>query len=103
MINPRGGDFYLATSGDHNLAVDSATHAAERHLVIVLDSCSQPGMGIPLGLTDRNEPGAAACVMPSIMPPEPLTHVWLLPTMAASEGLRWTHGGGWMVLEASAP
>ena len=23
LINPRGGDFYLATSGDHNLAVDS--------------------------------------------------------------------------------
>jgi hypothetical protein len=22
MISPRGGDFYLATSGDHNLAVD---------------------------------------------------------------------------------
>ena len=22
MINPRGGDFYLATNGDHNLAVD---------------------------------------------------------------------------------
>ena len=24
MINPRGGDFYLATSGDRNLAVDRA-------------------------------------------------------------------------------
>jgi hypothetical protein len=24
MINPRGGDFYLATSGDNNLAVDTA-------------------------------------------------------------------------------
>jgi hypothetical protein len=23
MINPRGGDFYLATTGDHNLAVDT--------------------------------------------------------------------------------
>ena len=22
MISPRGGDFHLATSGDHNLAVD---------------------------------------------------------------------------------
>ena len=24
MISPRGGDFYLATSGDRNLAVDTA-------------------------------------------------------------------------------
>jgi hypothetical protein len=23
MISPRGGDFYLATSGDYNLAVDT--------------------------------------------------------------------------------
>jgi hypothetical protein len=28
MINPRGGDFYLATSGDNNLAVDSQPVAA---------------------------------------------------------------------------
>jgi hypothetical protein len=77
-----------------------AAHAAERHLVIVLDSFSQAGMGIPLGLTDRDEPGAAPYVMPSLDPPEPLTHVWLLPTMASSEGLRWTRGDGWTVLQA---
>jgi hypothetical protein len=76
-----------------------ATAAAERHLVIVLDSFSQAGMGIPLGLTDRDEPGAAAYVMPSLVPPEPLTHVWLLPTMAGSEGLRWARDGGWTVLK----
>lgn len=77
-----------------------ATHAAERHLVIVLDSFSQAGMGIPLGLTDRDEPGAAPYVMPSLVPPQPLTHIWLLPTMASSEGLRWTRDGGWTVLQA---
>ena len=27
MINPRGGDFYLATSGDRNLAVDTGESA----------------------------------------------------------------------------
>jgi len=77
-----------------------ATHAAERHLVIVLDSFSQAGMGIPLGLTDRDEPGVAPYVMPSLVPPQPLTHIWLLPTMASSEGLRWTRDGGWTVLQA---
>ena len=30
MINPRGGDFYLATSGDKNLAVDSSTRISLR-------------------------------------------------------------------------
>ena len=28
MINPRGGDFYLATSGDRNLAVDRWTYTS---------------------------------------------------------------------------
>jgi hypothetical protein len=79
-----------------------AKHASERHLVIVLHPLSQAGMGIPLGLTDRDEPGAAPYLMPSLVPPEPLTHVWLLPTRAASEGLRWEHDSGWTVLQAPA-
>lgn len=77
-----------------------AQHAAERHLVIVLDSFSQTGMGIPLGLTDRDEPGVAPYVMPSLVPPEPLTHIWLLPMMASSGGLHWTRESGWTVLDA---
>jgi hypothetical protein len=41
-----------------------AEHAAERHLVVVLDTFSQAGIGIPLGLTDLDEPGANPYVMP---------------------------------------
>ena len=82
--------------------LDRAEHASERHLVIVVDSFSQAGMGIPLGLTDRDEPGAALYVMPSLVPPERLTHVWLLPTMTGSEGLRWTRDGEWTVLQVPA-
>ena len=82
--------------------LDRAEHASERHLVIVVDSFSQAGMGIPLGLTDRDEPGAAPYVMPSLVPPERLTHVWLLPTMTALEGLRWTRDGEWTVLQVPA-
>ena len=82
--------------------LDRAEHASERHLVIVVDSFSQAGMGIPLGLTDRDEPGAAPYVMPSLVPPERLTHVWLLPTMTAPEGLHWTRDGEWTVLQVPA-
>jgi len=76
-----------------------AVHAAERHLVIVIRSISQAGMGIPLGLTDRDEPGATPYVMPSFVPPEPLTDAWLLPMMATSEGLRWRRDSGWAVID----
>jgi hypothetical protein len=79
--------------------LERAAHAAERHLVVVLDSFSQAGMGIPLGLTDRNEPGAAPYIMPSLSPPKPLTHIWLLPTMAAAEGLRWARDVEWAVFQ----
>lgn len=76
-----------------------AEHAAERHLVVVLDTFSQAGMGIPLGLTDLDEPGAAPYVMPSFVPPEPLTDLWLLPMMATSKGLRWRRDSGWAVID----
>src|SRR6266702_3262631 len=75
-----------------------AEHAAERHLVVVLDTFSQAGIGIPLGLTDRDEPGAALYAIPSLGPPEPLTDVWLLPMMAKSRGLRWRRDGRWAVM-----
>jgi hypothetical protein len=79
-----------------------AEHAAERHLVVVLDTFSQAGISVPLGLTDRGEPGSAPYVMPSDVPPEPLTDVWLLPMLPASEGLRWRRDRGWAVIDVSA-
>jgi hypothetical protein len=82
--------------------LERAAYAAEKHLVVVLDSFSQAGMGIPLGLTDRDEPGAAPYIMPSYAPPEPLTHIWLVPTMASAAGLRWTRDGGWTVFQVPA-
>jgi hypothetical protein len=76
-----------------------AKHAVERHLVVVLDSFSKAGMGIPLGLADLDEPEAAPYVMPSLVPTEPLTDIWLLPMMATSKGLRWRRGSGWVVID----
>jgi hypothetical protein len=74
--------------------------AAERHLVIVLDSFSPAGVGIPLGLTARHERGAADYATPSLVPPEPLTHLWIIPPMETWDGLRWTRGSVWTALSA---
>jgi hypothetical protein len=93
------GGFLASDTGANKLRkLGRAKHAAERHLVIVLHSLSPAGMGIPLSLKGRDEPGAAAYVVPSLVPPEPLTHVWLLPMMPASEGLRWARAGAWEVI-----
>jgi hypothetical protein len=71
----------------------SVSRADQWHLVIVLDPRSHAGMGITL-----RESWAA---LPSLEPPEPLTHLWLLPMPTDWPGLRWARGSGWSVLTAS--
>jgi hypothetical protein len=94
------GEFLASAQGINKLSKLRRAQAAQRHLVIVLDPFSPAGMGIPLALTARHERGAADYVQPSFMPPEPLTHLWLLSAFAeTSDGLRWTRDGGWAVFE----
>jgi hypothetical protein len=75
-----------------------ADHAAERHPVIMLHPISQPGLGIPSGLTDDPDPGSYDSVLPSLTPPAPLTDLWTIPMYKSWKGLRWSQGNGWTVL-----
>jgi hypothetical protein len=94
-------EFLASDQGVNKLSKLGRAVATERHLVIVLDSFSQAGLGIPVALQTRREPGAADYVLPSFMPPEPLTHCWLLPAFGETwDGLRWTRDSGWAVLDA---
>ena len=68
-------------------------------LVVVLDSFSQPGLGIPLGLSSRLERDAL-CVLPTVDPSPGLSALWLLPDTLSGEGLWWQAGQGWSVLPA---
>ena len=95
------GEFLASDQGKNKLDKLGRAKAAERHLVIVLDPFSPAGMGIPLALTARHERGAADYGLPSFRPPEPLTHLWLLPAFTSPEEvLCWTRDGGWEVLAA---
>jgi hypothetical protein len=89
------GGVLASDTGMNKLKKLARAAAAERHLVIVLGAFSKAGLGIPLGLGSRHDSGAADYVMPSLEPPEPLTHLWLLPTVEDWEGLRWTRATGW--------
>jgi hypothetical protein len=53
LINPRGGDFYLATSGDHNLAVDTQRQQRLNHRPLVVREIT---------------PSHPACLPPRIQP-----------------------------------
>jgi hypothetical protein len=93
--------FFASAQGVNKLSKLGRAATTERHLVIVLDSFSQAGLGVPSGLQTRREPGAAEYVLPSFVPPEPLTHCWLLPAFVETwDALRWTRDGGWAVLDA---
>jgi hypothetical protein len=70
----------------------SMSRADQRHLVIVLDPRSQAGIGITLQ--------ESSTALPALEPPEPLTHLWLLPMPTSWPGLRWARGSGWSVLTA---
>jgi len=95
------GKFFASHQAANKLRKLGRATATERHLVIVLDSFSPAGIGVPLGLQTRREPGAADYRMPSFRPPDPLTHCWLLPAFAGTEeSLRWTCDGRWAVLDA---
>lgn len=74
--------------------------AAERHLVVVLDSRTTAGLRIPLGLVDWKMPGALAGLLPVFAPPEPLTGIWLVPSSAEGLGLAWRRGLGWAILQS---
>jgi hypothetical protein len=75
-----------------------ATSAHQKHLVVVLDSFSEAGMGVSLALTARRERGAAEYRVPTAAPPEPITHLWLIPDVDQWDGLLWTREHGWRVL-----
>jgi site-specific DNA recombinase len=44
LINPRGGDFFLATSGDRNLAIDTGGAIRPADLCGLLPECPRPGI-----------------------------------------------------------
>lgn len=92
------GSFLASSQGANKVSkLARAINAAERHLVIVLDPFSQAGVGISLALTDHQEEGSAYDTIPSLVPPEPLTHLWLLPVMGPDTALRWARQHGWAV------
>jgi len=91
-------EFVASEQGVNKLGKLSRAQAAERHLAIVLDLISQPGIGISLALRARYDRGAANYALPSFAPPQPMTHLWLLPMMQSREKLRWSRERGWAFL-----
>ena len=89
-------DFLASPRGDSKLRkLSRATHAAERHLVVVLHPQSPAGLCIPSGLIDLDDPAVAYTLITTFVPPSPLTSLWLISLVANWTGLRWSRDTGW--------
>ena len=94
-------DTFLASKqGGNKLGKLDRTCAAERHLVVMLDPRSPAGLCLPVGLTDLQGPGEADAALAGFVPPQTLTHLWLLPMVTDWLGLTWVRGQGWAVWRA---
>ena len=96
------GSFLASSQGANKVSkLARAINAAERHLVIVLNPFSQAGVGVSLALMDFQEEGSADMI-PTLVPPKPLTHLWLLPMMGSGAALCWARQRGWTVTNPAA-
>jgi hypothetical protein len=65
-----------------------AQHAIELHLVIVIDPFSPPGIRHP----GRAAAGEDDSMLPSVVPPVPLTDMWVMSAETSWGGFRWSRG-----------
>jgi hypothetical protein len=92
-------DLLASSQGQNKVGkLARARHATELHLVIVIDPFSPPGIGIPVGLVDIEEAEEDDSVLPSVVPPVPLTDMWVMPMETSWGGLRWSRGSHWTIL-----
>lgn len=80
-------DFLATDLGKSKLAKLARANAAERHLAVLIHPDTDAGLGI--AVTDE---------LPSVMPPSPLTHLWLIAPTERPKAFRWTQGSGWAVV-----
>lgn len=89
------GALLNSKKGQNKINKLARASAVERHLVIVLDPTSQEGLSIPLASVARHERGVPEHGIPSLVPPEPLTHLWILPPVESWDVLSWSRAEGW--------
>jgi hypothetical protein len=69
-----------------------------RHLYLEVDSSSEKGLAIAIGLDASSWPGAAPYTLPVSGPPADVTDLWIWPD-SPGPGLHFTRGGGWAIVE----
>jgi len=80
---------FLATPlGQSKLAKLARANASERHLAVLIHPDTDAGLGI-----------AVSDELPSVVPPSPLTHLWLIAPTEPPRAVRWTDSSEWAVVD----
>jgi hypothetical protein len=69
-----------------------------RHLYLQVDSASEAGLAIAVGLRASNSPGAAPYTLPTFEPPDYLTDLWVWPD-SPGPGLHHQRDRGWEIVQ----
>ena len=69
-----------------------------RHLYLHVDSASKTGLAIAIALDSTSHPGAALYRLPTFVPPDDLTDLWVWPD-SPGPGLHYSRARGWRIVE----
>lgn len=68
--------------------------SARTHLYVELDTATEHGLAISLGLDSARDEGAAPYDLPSFVPPPGVTDLWIWPD-SPGDGLHYDPARGW--------
>jgi hypothetical protein len=94
-------EFLASELGQSKLDKLAKADADERHLAVLIHPDTDAGLGIAGALADLPD-GSGGDDLPSVDPPSPLTHLWLIAPTVPTRAFRWTRTSGWAVVRLTA-
>lgn len=92
-------DFLASAIGKDHLDKLATASAAERHLAVLIHPDTEAGLGIAAALGDMREGALSEDYLPSVTPPSPLTHLWLIAPTVPTRAFLWRDRLGWAAVE----
>lgn len=94
-------DFLATELGKNKLDKLAKADADERHLAVLIHPDTDAGLGIAAASADLLD-GSGGGDLPSVEPPSPLTHLWLIAPTVPTRAFRWARSSGWAIVRLPA-
>jgi len=94
-------DFLASKLGKNKVDKLARAVADERHLAVLIHPDTDAGLGIAAATADLLD-GSGGGDLPSVVPPSPLTHLWLIAPTVPTRAFRWARISGWAAVRLPA-